>query len=191
MDRSPVTSSLPLLPLEQFTEAAKTDQALYVLVDGENRQVLGRGSLPDGRSAAWLAPDLDATSMFTQALAQTYGPNVAQVVARQLGLESQPGQPLAARVVRAAVEMADTAMTALSGVDFYSRLSASAVANTPVFQNACRECSLDPSAISQERRHQLDLAMQTRFDKAAAEGQTPVSLATAGQWLRELLKQGA
>lgn len=189
MNNSSITSSSPLPSLEKFTEAAKAGQDLYVNINGEQRQILGLGSTPAGRSVAWLAPDVDTTSMFTQALAHTYGPGIASAVARELGLLPNPGKPLSSRRVEAAVDMANTSRHALSGVDFLSRISTSAMGNTSVFQQACRDRNLDPAMITPEQRQRLDQAMQTRFEQAYAAGHSPVPLATASQWLRELLQQ--
>jgi len=189
MNSSPVTSLSPLLPLETYTEAAQSGQDLYVNISGAQYQVLSVGSTPTGRSVAWLAPDIDTTSMFTQALTQTYGQGIASAVARQLELTPAPGKALSSRTISLAVDMANTARDALSGVDFMSRLSSSAVGNSAVFQQACQDSNLDPATISLAQRESLDQSMQTRFEQAALTGQNPVSLATAGHWLRELLQQ--
>jgi hypothetical protein len=45
-----------------------------------------------------------------------------------------------------------------------------------------------PSGLDAERRAALDQAMEARFDQAARSGQSPVSLATAAGWMRDLLK---
>lgn len=189
MNSSSVTSLSPLLPLETYTEAAQRGQELYINIDGTQHQVLSVGSTQHGRTVAWLAPDIDTTSMFTEALTRAYTPGIAREVARQLDLVAAPGKALSSRKVVAAIEMANAAKEALLGVDFVSRLHASAVTNTPIFQQACRDSNVDPSTVSPARREILDQAMVARFEQAAAAGESPVSLATAGQWLRELLQQ--
>ena len=189
MNSSSVTSLSPLLPLETYTEAAQRGQDLYINIDGTQYQVLSTGSTQKGRSVAWLAPNIDTTSMFTKALTHAYGPGIVREVSRQLGLVPAPGKALSARTVVAAIDMANAAKDALSGIDFVSRVHASAVANTPVFQQACHDSKLDPFTISLAQRESLDQAMHARFEHAAAAGESPVSLATAGQWLRELLQQ--
>lgn len=182
-------SSLPPFPaLDFYTEAAKAGQDLYVHIDGTQHRVLSWGTTPQGRSVAWLAPDVDTTSMFTQALTATYGQGIASAVAKQLGLEPSPGKPLSSRTVQTALDMANHAKEALMGVDFISRLNSSAVGNTPIFLQACRDCHIEPQSISAEMRQKLDLAMQARFESAAMSGNSPVPLSTAGQWLRELLQ---
>jgi len=188
MNSSSVTSLSPLLPLETYTEAAQSGQDLYVNINGEQHQVLSLGRTPQGRSVAWLAPDVDTTSMFTQALTQVYGQGVASAVARQLELTPAPGKPLSSRSVVRAIDMAKTAKDALSGVDFISRLSCSAVGNSPIFQQACKDSKLDPATISANQRKALDQSMSARFEEAAANGESPVSLTTAGHWLRDLLQ---
>ncbi|MVW70466.1 hypothetical protein [Bordetella sp. 15P40C-2] len=190
MNFSPVSPLSPVPSLETYTEAAKDGQDLYVNIDGKQRQVLSWGKTPNGRSVAWLEPDVDTTSMFTQALAQVYGAGIASAVSRQLGLQPAPGKPISARVVMSAVDMAKTAKDAMTGVDFLSRLSASAVADTPVFRQACKDCQVNPATLSAAQRAALDNAMETRFEAAARAGGSPVSLQTAAQWLRELLQSG-
>jgi hypothetical protein len=190
MNFSSVSPLAPAPSLETYTEAAKDGHNLYVHIDGNERRVLSWGKSPTGRSVAWLEPDVDTTSMFTQALAQAYGQGIASAVSRQLGLEPSPGEPISARIVMSAVDMADTAKDAMAGVDFLSLLSTSAVSNTPVFRQACKDCRLNPDAITAQQRTALDDAMKARFQAAAHEGTSPVSLQTAAQWLRELLVSG-
>lgn len=188
MNFSSVSPSPSAPSLETYTEAAKSGQDHYVYVDGKQRQVLSWGRTQSGRSVAWLEPDVDTTSMFTQALAEAYGHGIASAVSRQLGLAPAPGKPLEARLVMRADEMAKTAKHALTGVDFLSRLSASAVGNTAIFRQACKDCRLDPDTVTPTQRAQLDEAMEARFEDASRSGTSPVSLQTAAQWLRELLQ---
>lgn len=185
MTFSPVSSLPPLPDLESYSVAARAGQDLYVDIDGTQRQVLSWGNTQRGRSVAWLAPD--TTSMFTQALTETYGRGIASAVAKQLGLEPSPGKPLSSRTVLTALDMANNAKDALVGVDFMSRLNASAVGSTPVFRQACLDCNIDPTAVTPSQRQALDLAMQARFDEAAVAGNSPVPLESVGEWLRELL----
>jgi hypothetical protein len=146
------------------------------------------GSTPGGRSVAWVAPNVDTTGMFAQALARSYGQGIASAVSRELGLEPNPGKPLSARTVTLALDMAQTSRDALSGVDFMTRLALSATNDAPAFQQACRDAGVAPSDLDAGRRGALDQAMQARFDQAAESGHSPVSLATAAGWLRDLLK---
>jgi hypothetical protein len=125
--------------------------------------------------------------MFTNALAQTYGQGIAITVARELGLEPSPGKPLSSRVVALGLDMAQTSSRAMSGVDFATRLDASATVGGSGFTAACRALGLDPANVAPEQRRQIDEAMELKFDQAAARGQSPVSPETAQTWLRELL----
>lgn len=188
MTISPASILPPLPALEAYTEAARTAQDLYVNIDETQRQVLSWGSTQQGRSVAWVAPDIDTTSMFTRALAQTYGRGIASAVAEQLGLDPAPGKPLSSRTVMSALDMANNAKDALTGVDFMSRLSASAVSDMPIFRQACQDCHIDPKSLNAQQRQTLDLAMQDRFDQSVIMGFSPVPLAKIGEWLRELLK---
>ncbi len=190
MTISSVTPSSPFVSLDAFAKAAEGGQDVYVEISGEKLQVLGTGATPSGRSVAWVAPDVDTTAMFAQALAHSYGQGIASAVSRELGLEPNAGKPLSARTVAAALDMAETSSHALSGVDFMTRLAVSASGNTPAFQQACADAGVAPSSLDAARRGALDDAMQARFDQAARSGQSPVSLATAADWLRELLKAG-
>jgi len=183
----PDSAALP--SLEAFAEAAQTGQDISVEVAGERLRVLGRGSTPGGRSVTWLAPHVDTTSMFAHMLERTYGNGIASAVARELELDASPGKPLLSRSVLAALDMAATASQALAGVDFVTRLSTSALANTPVFQQACQDCDIDAASVPAEQRKAIDLAMQARFEKATTCGQAPVLLPTATAWLRELLQK--
>jgi hypothetical protein len=188
MTISPVSTLPPAPALEAYTEAAQKAQDLYVNIDNTQYQVLSWGQTPMGRSVAWIAPDVDTTSMFTQALAQTFGRGIASAVANQLGLDPAPGKPLSSRTVMSALDMADQARNAMTGVDFLSRLSTSALANTPIFKQACKDNGVDPTVITAAQRQDIDVAMQAQFEHASTQGLSPVSLETAGKWLRELIK---
>ncbi|WP_063588437.1 hypothetical protein [Achromobacter ruhlandii] len=190
MTISSVTPSSPFVSLDAFAQAAQSGQDIYVDIAGETLRVLGMGTTPGGRSVAWVAPNVDTTAMFAQALAHSYGQGIASAVSRELGLEPNPGKPLSARTVTLALDMAQTSRDALSGVDFLTRLALSASNGAPAFQQACSDVGVAPAALVAARRGALDLAMQARFDQAAQSGQSPVSLATAAAWLRDLLKTG-
>ncbi|WP_445658165.1 hypothetical protein [Achromobacter sp. NCFB-sbj8-Ac1-l] len=188
MTISSVTPSSSFVSLEAFSKAAESGQDIYVDIAGETLQVLGMGATPGGRSVAWVAPNVDTTEMFAQALARSYGQGIASAVSRELGLEPNPGKPLSARTVSLALDMAQTSSDALSGVDFLTRLAVSAAHGTPAFQQACADAGVAPASLDAARRGQLDQAMQARFEHAAQSGQSPVALSTAAGWLRELLK---
>lgn len=179
MTISSVTPSSPFVSLDAFAKAAQSGEDVYVDIAGETLRVLGVGSTPGGRSVAWVAPNVDTTGMFAQALARSYGQGIASAVSRELGLEPNPGKPLSARTVTLALDMAQTSRDALSGVDFMTRLALSATNDAPAFQQACRDAGVAPSNLDAARRGALDQAMQARFDQAAEAGHGPVSLATA------------
>ncbi|MFM9895182.1 hypothetical protein [Achromobacter xylosoxidans] len=191
MTISSVTPSSPFVSLDAFAKAAQSGEDVYVDIAGETLRVLGVGSTPGGRSVAWVAPNVDTTGMFAQALARSYGQGIASAVSRELGLEPNPGKPLSARTVTLALDMAQTSRDALSGVDFMTRLALSATNDAPAFQQACRDAGVAPSDLDAGRRGALDQAMQARFDQAAESGHSPVSLATAAGWLRDLLKSAS
>lgn len=192
MNINPTTSLPPQgsPSLEHFEAAALGSEAVYISVSGQSMQVLGTGTTPGGRSVAWVAPDVDTTRLFTEALAHSYGTGITQAVARELGLEPSPGKPLSSRAVSQALDMAQTSSQALSGVDFVTRLDHSASARGAGFLSACRALAIDPSSLSPQRLQEIDAAMQLRFDQAAAQGQSPVAAETAQGWMRDLLRQG-
>ncbi|WZB66609.1 hypothetical protein WJ971_00480 [Achromobacter xylosoxidans] len=180
MTISSVTPSSPFVSLDAFAKAAQSGEDVYVDIAGETLRVLGVGSTPGGRSVAWVAPNVDTTGMFAQALARSYGQGIASAVSRELGLEPNPGKPLSARTVTLALDMAQTSRDALSGVDFMTRLALSATNDAPAFQQACRDAGVAPSGLDAGRRGALDQAMQARFDQAAESGHSPVSQASGG-----------
>ena len=174
--------------LDHFEAATQGAESVYLSVSGESMQVLGTGSTPGGRNVAWVAPDIDTTRQFTDALAHSYGPGIAQTIARELGLEPSPGKPLSSRTVTQALDMARTASQALSGVDFATQLDCSATSQGIGFKTSCEALGLDPASLSPQQRQHIDAAMQARFAQAAAQGLSPVSPDTARGWLRELLE---
>ena len=176
------------LPLDAFRESARQGESVQVSIDGQDFKVLAQGQLQGqatgNRSVAWVQGDIDTTSLFVQSLAQSVGGGLSSAVARELGLDPGPGQALSSRAITQALDMAETGRQALSGVDFLTRLEHSASAQGPGFQAAIASLGIDASAVTPQQRQQLDERMQGRFDAAAAQGQSPVSSATAATWLR-------
>lgn len=175
------------ISLEAFSQATRAGDAVYISVSGQSLQVLGTGSTASGRSVAWVAPDMDTVSMFTEALARTYGSGIASAVSRELGLTPSPGKPLSSRTIERAIDMAQTSQQALEGVDFATRLGCSASMGAPVFREVCAELGIPPERIGPDKRQQIDQTMQQRFSEAASSGLSPVPLDTARSWLRELI----
>lgn len=183
-----VSRPVPGYPqLDAFTQAAQGGGDVFISVAGDQLRVLGTGATPGGRSVAWVAPDVDTSSMFAQALANTYGNGIASAVSRELGLAANPGKPLSSRTIEQAVDMAQASRQALEGVDFATRLACSASAGSSIFMAACNQAGIDPASLDAQQRRTLDADMQQRFDQAAASGQSPVSLDTARTWLSQLL----
>jgi hypothetical protein len=174
--------------LDRFEAATHGAESIYISVSGQSMQVLGTGTTPGGRSVAWVAPDVDTTRLFTEALEHSYGGGIAKTVARELGLEPSPGKPLSTRTVAQALDMAQTSSQALSGVDFITRLECSAGGQGAGFKAACQALGLDPAGLDTRQRQDIDQAMQQKFEQAAAQGLSPVAPETAQAWLRELLQ---
>lgn len=178
--------------LEAFREAAQQgDCMLHLSQDGAQWEVKAVGSTPSQRSVAWVEPQTDTTSAFLNALGQSFSQGITRAVARELDLSAAPGRPLSSRTVRQAVDMAQTSQTALSGVDFLTRLQVSTIGNTAAFAEACRHMGIDPAGIGAEQRTAIDARMLQRFEAAMAQGRSPVDEATARAWLAEELRAGA
>ena len=174
--------------LDRFEAAAQGTESIYLSGSGETLQVLGTGTTPEGRQVAWVAPDVDTTRAFTQALEHSFGPGISQTVARELGLQPSPGKPLSSRVVQQALDMAQTSSQALAGVDFITQMDCSATTQGAGFRSVCQALGRDPDRLSPQQRQDIDTALQTRFAQAAAQGLSPVAPETARGWLRDLLQ---
>lgn len=116
---TPFTTTFALDDFRQFSERGS---AVAVVIHCEKMQVIAVGSTPDGRSVAWLQPDIDTTKHFLAALTKEFGAPLAENTARELRLLPQPGKALPSRVVRSAIDMAETALVALEGARFLETL---------------------------------------------------------------------
>lgn len=175
--------------LQAFQEAAQQGQWLHVSRDGAQWQVKASGTTPSQRAVAWVEPDHDTTSAFVTALGQSFSRGVQSAVARELGLDPAPGRPLSGRLVQQAIEMARTSENALSGVDFFTRLQASAQHGSTAFAQVCQELGHDPARISPQTRAQIDQRVQQQFDAAQAQRLAPVPDGQARQWLLEAVRE--
>lgn len=175
--------------LEAFRESAGQGETVHVQVDGQELKVLAQGELHGSqggaRSVAWVQGEVDTTSMFVEALSQSYGSSLSGALARELGLEPAPGKPLSSRQVTQALEMAETGRQALSGVDFLTALQHSAKAQGPGWQAVLTELGIAPDSLSVEQRTQVDERMEARFATAQVRGQSPVPVETVRGWLKE------
>ena len=187
MTISPLSSSSGFVSLDAFTQAAAGGGEVYADINGERLQVLAAGSLPSGRSVAWIAPNVDTASMFVDTLARTFGGGVGSAVARELDLVSAPGKPLSSRTITQAVDMAREAGHAMGGVDFVTQLAFSAKASGAEFQRTAAELGIASASLDAGRRQSIDDAMQAQFTAAAATGNSPVEPSVARAWLREIL----
>ncbi|QEI08254.1 hypothetical protein FXN63_22255 [Pigmentiphaga aceris] len=186
MTISPISSSSGFVSLDAFTQAAAGGREVYADIAGERLQVMATGSLPNGRSVAWIAPNVDTASMFVDTLARTFGTGVGTAVARELDLVSAPGKPLSSRTVTLAVDMAREAGQALGGVDFVTQLAFSAKASGAEFERTASALGISGS-LDAAQRQTIDDAMQRRFDEAATSGNSPVPPSVAQSWLSEIL----
>ncbi len=187
MTISPISSSSGFVPLDAFTQAAAGGREVYADIAGERLQVMATGSLPNGRSIAWIAPNVDTASMFVDALARTFGSGVGTAVARELDLTSAPGKPLSSRTITQAVDMAREAGQALGGVDFVTQLAFSARVSGAEFERTANALGVSVSSLDGNQRQSIDDAMLRRFDDAATSGHSPVSPSVAQSWLSDIL----
>lgn len=175
--------------LQAFEKAAQGASQVYVSSDGRQWQVLGTGFTPSQRAVTWVQPDAaDAHSAFIAALGQSFSAGIQDAVVRELGLEPAPGKPIAARLVTQGIEMGRTGNVAAQGVDFLTQQSVSARLASSEFLQACQMLGRDAATISPEIRQEIDAKLQERFQNAAANGQSPVPLEQARQWLHQVLR---
>ena len=149
-----------------------------------------QGKMPSGRTVAWdggVGDDSATRSAFMDALKQSFSGGIQTAVARELGLDSSSGKPLSARTVEHAIDMAETAQKAMSGVDFFTQLSCSASSNGAEFQRVCTEMGVAPANIDAPARQQIDRFMDQQFQSAAEQGRSPVDIGTARVWLQQAM----
>lgn len=127
--------------------------------------------------------DVDTTSIFVEVLGQTYSRGIQENVVRELDLQSSPGQPLAVRLVRQAIAMAEASQQALQGVDFMTQLTFSAAAHATGFVDTCHTLGISPHAFSAQQRAAIDACVRQRFANAARHGQSPVAPGGVRRWL--------
>ena len=182
----------PTMPLAAFEKAAGEGASVQVMQDGSQWRVLAQGSMPTtGRSVAWIEPEqghVDTTSAFVDALHSSYASGISQAVARELDLAPRPGQPLASRTIKTAIEMAETGQSALAGVDFFTQLQFSAAKGGAEFHRACQEQGIDAGRLSPDVRQQIDREVTQRFATAPHH---PVEFRQAMVWLNDALNQYA
>ena len=159
--------------------------------DGSQLRVLAQGSTPSQRSVAWVEPDsnVDASSIFIDALSRSFSSGIQSAVGRELGLAPAPApnRPLSSRQVEQAIDMAETAQRAMSGVDFLTQLDCKAASNGGSFQRACSELGIPTGDVGALQRRNIDQAMTRQFHEAAEQGRSPVEAATALQWLKQAI----
>ncbi len=182
------TSASEHLHVDAFRAGAIGADTLHVHASCGGMQVLGRSAYVSGgahREVAWVDdPGTDASGMFLQALADTYGQGITTRVARELGLRPAAGQPLSARTVELALAAAETGRQALEGVDFLTMLEHSLRHGGPVVQGILKDLAIDPSRLDTGVQQRIDEAMRQRFADSAAVGQTPVPAEIARKWMK-------
>jgi len=178
--------------LDAFITAARAageQGEVHVRLDGQNFLVLAHGRTATGRDVSWIANDEpDATSIYLSVFQKHYGQRLTEAVKENFS-DLSPGKPLSARTVTLALEMADRSLTALSGVDFLTRLQSSAMARGRNFDQACSRLGIDASSVSGETRGRIDADIQRRFQAALVNGESPVDTVRMQAWLDEALRR--
>lgn len=166
---------------------------MTITLDGASWSVQGEPALAveGGSRVRWNAQHQDetrdTTSVFVQALGQSYTPDLSGVIAREMELHPRPGQPLSSRTVQAAIDMAAIGQQALAGVDFFTALQFSASSCGVEFRNACHDAGITLASVNAAECQRIDAIMAQHFSHAAAMGAVPVPYATAAQWLSDAL----
>lgn len=112
----------PSLSVDDFSREASFGRDLRIEIHGESYKIVAAGSTPSGRSVEWIESSDDATRLFIEALADSYGVSLSRAIIDELGLRPTPGKPLSARTVTMALAMVETARDALDGVHFSEQL---------------------------------------------------------------------
>ncbi len=183
-------ASLP--SLDAFREAAGKGEDVYITVDGEQLRVLGEGRLPgSGRAVAWVdgGEGSNTQRVFGDALAGRYGSGVAGAVMRELGIDTAAvGKPIAARTVRAALDMAAAAGSAIEGANFAVRFAHGAAIGSPAFRDAVTAAGKAPEEVDAAARARIDAEFDAQWQAAQAAAPGPVSAEQAAAWLHAAVR---
>ena len=75
----------------------------------------------------------------------------------------------------------------MSGVDFFTRLQFSAVADGAEFRRVCASLGRDTNSISVTERQRIDAQLDRSFEQARMQGTSPVGYDSAESWLLQAL----
>lgn len=175
--------------LEAFKREARRGTAVVAYRAAEGSVVQAVGRADDGTELAWLGPTLDTTHDFLVEIGRRFGAAAQARVSAELGLQPTPGRPLASRWVEPALRIARRTRDVLAGVDFMTCVACSACCSGDGFLAACRTLALEPASLDADTRHRIDAAMAQRFAAARDLAGGAVSMATASDWLVDLLSQ--
>ena len=106
------------ISVDDFRKYADQASAVAIISHHARLKVIAVGMTPDGRAIAWLDPSIDTARHFMDALGDAFGERASVQTARELALAPAPGKVLPSALVHRAIDMAQTAKTALEGVDF-------------------------------------------------------------------------
>jgi len=191
-----ITPDNPSLSLEKFAEAAaraEQGEGLTVVLDGETLALKAVGRLPSQREVGWVRTDgaepPDTVRVFLEQLQASFGGGITTSVARELGLDPAPGKPLEARTIARAIDMANTAQTAYSGVNFLSRMAFSAQAPGPQFEAVSESLGVKADSLTAEQRGAIDAAFGRAFEAAASGDTAAVDFERAAELMRAAIAE--
>jgi hypothetical protein len=122
MTRSRNTDSAAI-SVNDFRKYAEQASAVAIISHHARLKVIAVGTTPDGRAIAWLDPNIDTARHFMDALDDAFGERVGAQTALELTLTPTPGKALPSALVHRAIDMAQTAKTAMDGVDFLNDMT--------------------------------------------------------------------
>jgi len=175
--------------IEAFEQAAAKGGVILLERASDGMRVIATGVTRDRRHVAWVqtqtAGEGDPTGVFLGLLEGRFGQRISDMVAREMGLEAN--RPLHAREVQRAIQLAKDSQAMFAGMNFMTRLQLSAVSNGPEFRSACAELGLDPDALSQADRQEIDRALEQAFREASGADGIHIDLLQGRALLRQVI----
>ncbi len=145
------------LALERFLHAAHQGMLLWVQTcDGATTVLSGDRPGPDARS--------DLAALFVAALREHFGMAASGVAEREFGLGERRQRVMPSRTVLRAAACADAALSLQMAQLTALRFEFSAEFLGRRFRLLCRELSIEPKALSTERRRAIDEVLLAGVD---------------------------
>lgn len=163
-------------PLESFLDAAASGDYVGIGEGLNGPAVIALGKAPNGAQVAWIDTSkagslpremADATAMFLDALEQSYGRHISEIVKNGLRLNDHAGRPLASPLVKRAVELAKASQSLYAGMNFMSRIHFSATRGGAEFARACAKHGTSAQELGPGRRAYADYLFDQSFQSAS------------------------